>query len=856
MKRLLVLLLILSAFSFRIKAQYVRVNYDRKTVAAMAAAYGTETAAEAYYNEQVKDILDKYSAAEVAAAGIFMSKYLDRKALTELGIWDDGTENYYYRRIYNLVSTKIMPKIWTVAGLMLHSPQTALYWGSYLMKICSEVKTLCMQFESVVTNGSLSFRDITFLELDPRFASLFKLSESGGIDWQAFFDDLGNISHHFTKENLQADVETLYNMGVDLATAGVENLADNILGNSSFHNLLQVKISDIAQTARNAYDFYEQLDQSAGNTLLSLIGNPTNVAALFQTGNYNLTSWVSDYLHETAGQYYTQRWYIYRRDSGSETLCDYQPPTDDNSVINGDEWVRFDTGNADFYPNSAQTEQILSNSERCAGWSREKVRQMNDANDGYTYSIHYYRSSFIISRGGKQVKKAYAYSIQVTKSWNHTEEVYEDTFDSYSMDLNTFKAQLQARLSEYNDNEEGYVYTIGYDTKHYYQATDEAKLNGCESVIVSVTCHDGATLISGTTQYKCRSCGGSLNSHSKECVMRTTVSGDNELDLSELDELSNEYATQAALLQSQIDGLEAENAKLIKQIATATVEEAASLRRQYNQNKDEIARLESDLSSVQQKQEELAQAKEEAAADNDVPTDDYYRIPAIMQDCQSAYSLTWQGDGWWDGYAYLRKATSPNIHGELTFKATLRIARKPKYFLGIKIHRAIMEISWELTAEYSDTEVVDIIELDMSQSDAEKKQEINDRLSEIARQYPSCEISTEYIKSDPVEEDESSDTYHLLWSSDRLEIARQVDARLTKIYADLVSLEKMMYYKQSIIDVLRDIAPYINDNQGRKYTLAEQCRRRWLRGAANSLHSVDYNGKYEDDTNEGRNEDE
>lgn len=74
------------------EAQYVRVNYDKKTVAAMAAAYATETATEAYYTEQVKDILDKYSAAEVAAAGIFLSKFLDRKALTDLGIWSDGTE--------------------------------------------------------------------------------------------------------------------------------------------------------------------------------------------------------------------------------------------------------------------------------------------------------------------------------------------------------------------------------------------------------------------------------------------------------------------------------------------------------------------------------------------------------------------------------------------------------------------------------------------------------------------------------------------------------------------------------------------------------------------------------------------
>ena len=38
-------------------AQYYSVNYDRQTVAAMAAAYGTEAVAEAYYNEQVQNIL-------------------------------------------------------------------------------------------------------------------------------------------------------------------------------------------------------------------------------------------------------------------------------------------------------------------------------------------------------------------------------------------------------------------------------------------------------------------------------------------------------------------------------------------------------------------------------------------------------------------------------------------------------------------------------------------------------------------------------------------------------------------------------------------------------------------------------
>ena len=66
-------------------AQYYSVNYDRQTVAAMAAAYGTEAVAEAYYNEQVQNILKHYNAAEVASAGIFASKFLERKANDRVG---------------------------------------------------------------------------------------------------------------------------------------------------------------------------------------------------------------------------------------------------------------------------------------------------------------------------------------------------------------------------------------------------------------------------------------------------------------------------------------------------------------------------------------------------------------------------------------------------------------------------------------------------------------------------------------------------------------------------------------------------------------------------------------------------
>ena len=71
---------------------------------------------------------------------------------------------------------------------------------------------------------------------------------------------------------------------------------------------------------------------------------------------------------------------------------------------------------------------------------------------------------------------------------------------------------------------------------------------GVESVTISVTCSDGVTLGQGSTQYKCRECGGSLNAHSKECAMRTSVS-ENNLDLSELDEKEREANSKIALLE-------------------------------------------------------------------------------------------------------------------------------------------------------------------------------------------------------------------------------------------------------------------------------------------------------------------
>ena len=850
MKRYLLIIALIVCALKTIKAQYYSVNFDKETVAKMVASFNTEAATEMYYADQIAKIREHYQAAEVAAAGIFTSKFLDRKALTDLGLWTSSTENYYYRRIYHMVSAKIMPKIWTVAGMMLKSPQNALYWGSYLYKVCDETKNLCYQFESIVTNSSLSFKDIAFLEINEELRAILKLSELGDVDWKAILDNIGDIPSNFSKESLQEDLDNLYSMGVNIATAGANNLINSILANSNFSGTIMDKTASVIEIADNVYNLYDNITTNTGGTLLNLIGGQDAVANLFNLSNYNATAWLTDYAREGMGQYYTQRWYIYRVDRGSVNLCDYYPPTDENSILYGDHWYRIDTRDENFYPNSSQWESILQNSENHAGWSRSRVQELNNSNDGFYYSINYWSSSYILSKSKSgQYAKAYAYEIHVTKSWNNTEIKYEDVFDSYTMDLASFKAGLNARLADYNDNEDGFTYYIGSDSKKYYQATDAQKIAGCETATISVTCHDGAKLGEGTTQYKCSSCGGSVNDHTKQCAMSTSIT-ETGFDTSELDGKISEAESKIAMLQSQIAALEAQNADLIKKIANASIDDAAIYRQQYNANKNQIASLTSEKSNWESILAQYNQAKQDALNSESAQTDDYYRIPAIMQDYKTAYNLIWNGSGSWEGNTFVRTATMPNVTGVITFKATVSIARGPKYFLGIKIHRAIVQIAWELTTDYSDTQVVAVLELDPQKSDAEKAAEVNAKIAEIAREYPNCETSVEYAKTDPVESDETEDTYHLLWSSDRLEIARDIDTRLTKIYADLVSLEKMMHYKHSIIDILKTIAPYINDEEGRRLTLVEQCRKRWLRHAANSSHSDSYNGKYDDDEDE------
>lgn len=856
----LIAALMMTLAVFPVRAQYYSINVDYGTMAAMSEAFSTEAAMEALHNENLQKIYDSYKAAEVASAGIFSSKYLDRKALTDLNLWDDRNENYYYNRIYKIVSRRIIPKTIICAQLMVEDPSTALYWGSYLLKTTEDVKSLCQQFENIVTNSTLSFSDIAFLEIAENLKAVFNLSQLGGIDWKELFEHLGDdIEGAFTEDNLKADLDNLISKGVGLANAGYNNGVNQLLQGTSFGGTFQEKLGSVitlVDNVRNMYDEYKDL--SATQVLTAVVGQE-NISNLFRLSDYNLTRWIDDYASAAQGSYYTQRVYIYRRDAGSETLCNYNPPTDDNSILYGGEWYRINTTDPDFYPSSSQYEAALQNSESYAGWSREKVRQLNASGDGNTYSFNSYQLAYVLSKKKSgQYAKAYAYNIVVTKSWNIKEEVYEAVFDSYSMDWNTFMAQMNARLSQYNANgdhqdienvsdlnnyisthptESNYTYYIGYDNRNYYQATNAQKIAGAASATFSITCHDGGTLGKGSTTYKCRECGGSPSSHTKECSMYTTLNGESEIDTSELQAQITQLQQQANNLQSQLDVLNAENSNLLRLMSQATTtEEYDQYQATYNSNRQKIRELQAQLDSVNQSIADTRNAIEEAEEGEQAQTDDYTRIPQLMKSMKDAYGITWTDNGSWTGYTFIRNGSVGSVKGTVTFKATVSIARKPKYFLGIKIHRAIVQIDWELTSSWSDTSVAETMELDASKTDEENAAIINQRMSELAQEHPSCEVSVEYSRRPGIETDDADGIRHLLWASDRLEIARDIEARLARIYTDLCMIEKFLHYKHTVRDWVHDLLPKLNADKGRKMNIAERSRRRWMHNGGSSYY--------------------
>ena len=165
--------------------------------------------------------------------------------------------------------------------------------GKLSCKTTQDVKSLCQQFESVVTNGKLSFKDLPFLEIADQFKQVFDITKLGEVDWKTTFEAISDdIQNSFTKENFMADIENLVVKGAALAASGFNSNLNKLLQGTSFGGTFQDKIGDIITLAGNANDMFSNMKDKSALEIVNQFAGKDNIEDLFDLSDYNTTQWL------------------------------------------------------------------------------------------------------------------------------------------------------------------------------------------------------------------------------------------------------------------------------------------------------------------------------------------------------------------------------------------------------------------------------------------------------------------------------------------------------------------------------------------------------------------------------------
>lgn len=874
MKRWFILLglIVLSALSMK-GMKYVSINVDYKTSAVMAATLAEEAGVEALAKEQWNKIFEHYTVAEVASAGIFGSKWLDRQALKKEGIFGGTEENWYYQHIRLMVAQRIMPRIFSVGSLMIKSPDKAIYWGPYLLKVTEEVKQLCMIFQCVCANGKVSFADLGFLAIADELRAIFDLAHFGGVDWKNLWENITNLPS-ISKDDLADDFTDLIAAGTVVASAGSSMLDSLWVSASKSGQIFHMKPREIWNLGREYKNIYESLNtpQEIKDALMAHIGSTDSlgVARLFRLDNYNITNYISDYLHQLTNDYYRQRWYIYWQESGSEQLASWDPPRDPNDpthdhfILNGEGgWYKINTNDKNYgqHPDANVIAAAKAATAAACGWSQERCDQLNAEQDWYYYYISQWLESCYIYQGSQDnvVGWSFSYHTRVYRSWNHYKEVYEEYLDTKNTSEAAFRAHMERKLQEFKDQDmidNSYTdangvthsadgvhlhYYIGKDSKQYYSVADENRMRNCTTVSFIQRCDGGSNIMQGKTDWKVDKHHPDWEDYKRE-AMATSVENDGD-DLSQFRNAMNSTQNEINSKQNQINTLEARNRELNTLIARSSdYNEIQTYQNEIRTNRETISQLKREKQDLESQLAETRNQYNIAYAEYSSQSDGCYRIPAIMREVETSYDIEWTGDAYWEGYGdgmtYVRPGKMPSLDINVQFRAKLNKTRGETWvdcwFFSLRTHRSILQIDWVLNSDYSSEDLVDLMTFDDSATESEKTAAVNQRLAELQAESPDCTIELKYQYSSSEEVEDNDNALHLLWMSDRLRIAREVDSRLTRIHAQLVLLEKYLYSKQSLMDYL--LTPFVNAyQQGMHGSVANASFRRWRQSSYDAI---------------------
>lgn len=838
------------------------VNIDKVTAAAMSAAYETQALEEGNTASNINRILDHYHSAGLASAGIFQSMKKLRDARCNPGLFA-SEENYYYQRIFRLVKDGIMPKFITVAGKMLKQPDNAIHWGPYLLKTTTNVENLCKQFEVVVTNGRRSFKDIRFLVLNEDLQKIFDLTQLGEVDWKSLLGKLGEFGTGITQEEIAEDYK---NLGSIIAQAGKAAYDSNLESASKIGRIFKAKPKEIANLYESFKDHYESFkDASNIKELLFAVvgeGNEDAVDKLFQTSDYNLTGYISSYIKELQGQYYTQRWYIFKHDSGTEVKCEYDPSGYEGygDVRWKEAWHVHASGKKrESYAKIPCYKTLTPNEDnevkdklfQLTEWNAEKCQEYNQTHPGHQCTILYTRKHEDRKRHyeGGLLSHSYderycfnSYKVKVTDIWDIREVIYEETFDSQTMDKTTFIQKIKARLNGLIDENEKFLadhptisIEMSSDSPRYYTMADEKKMEGCNSVSFIAQCDDGATFGEGSFNWKENGSQGNKLEwpKSKDFAMSNSPMADD--GSKPLLQKQKEFSDEVNALKSEIKGNDNKMRNLITRINQAKMNKniplVDKLQGEYDALSDENAHLKEQLREAEGKLSQADDALDEYYQDMSDNLDGPYRIPSNMASLASMYQIQWLDEGEWvqgsNAYVFVRHGYCADARTNITYTASLKLSRKPTYALGVRIHRAVLSVDFKLTSSSSSENVIEVMKLNMNQTEKLRAEEVNMRLKQWLEDLPNCSVTVKYhYASNQNDEDDDEDGIHLLFAADRLQVARYVEQELTKIFAQLVLIEKVMTQRECILDFLRRQIFDVVSRSGRN-GITEYALRRW-----------------------------
>lgn len=877
MRRTLLVFFMLVLCHLSIMAAIVTINVDKETIAAMGKAYQVEAKTEKNALVSLDSIFNHYTSATASTGVIYEAAKWRHNALRSTKMFD-SSEFFYYQRIKYIVANLIMPKLIVVAYGMVQHPENFMYWGPYLYKTTQEVESLCKQFQLVVTNNRLNFNDVQFLVLNEALGKYIDLAKLGDVDWKELLGNLSNFGHGLSWADIEDDFKNITSTIGNIATTTIDKNFEQASHLGYVFHASREEIVELYKEFKGVYNIYKDVD-SYKDGLMRVIqtADPEGVQRLFKVSNYNISNYMVSYLKELQGQYYKQHFYIKKTSGGKKKIIDFIPTKGYPNEIKtnsapsgwGEEWVMnagYDyrgkgPGNqaeilADGnYPHVSNNSNVLRHVLDYIGYSDQWIGDYQTSHPGHTIvkdtklyhfdRVHYKGKKGNHNRNDKFCFKSY--SVTLTDEWKTDTILYDEVFDSQTMDLATFKKKLRILLDGYKNetsdltdeekkNNVEYKYELTFDAPQYYSVADDNKVKSCASVTFKAKCSGGQTLAEGGFSWKENGKqGNKLDDNSKKFAMASNQEySDDEIKQFTLQE--KEYDNEIAQLNKQISSINNQMSTVQRQAQQAALSgdknKQQQLNEQYRQLQFQKEDLQDRLSDYNQKKMDLNAAKNDyyqdlaSTADNDKT-----RIKSNMAELQSVYQVEWTDEGQWvegsDQYIWVRHGYSSVAKFPVTYTAKLSLKRKPKYFLGIRIHRAVLSVEYSMTSDQSSESIIETMKIDDGMSEAAVVEKVNKRQQELMKDYPDCVIDMEYNKKVEVDSEvNEEDGKHLLFATDRLDLARNIESRLVAIYAHLQMIERTLYARDTIKRFLTGILLDFTDDSKRK-TMVEQCLYDW-----------------------------